>query len=80
LHKQATKERSHFYVGSLCEEAIEEIVSLRTILSAINTLTLKARRAKDDIHNKREGNHQEGDRQGSRQGKDGGECEGISQD
>lgn len=33
LHKQATTERSHFYVGSLCQEAIVEIVRLRERIS-----------------------------------------------
>lgn len=29
LHKQATTERSHYYVASCCERAIAEIESLR---------------------------------------------------
>lgn len=29
LHKQATTERSHYYVASTCLEAIQEIESLR---------------------------------------------------
>lgn len=32
LHKQATTERSHYYVASCCKEAIEEITRLRTII------------------------------------------------
>lgn len=32
LHLQATKERSHFYVGSVCDEAAIEIAALRTQL------------------------------------------------
>jgi hypothetical protein len=30
LHKQATTERSHYYVASCCKAAIAEIVLLRT--------------------------------------------------
>lgn len=33
LHKQATQERSHFYVGSIANRAIGEILALRTMLS-----------------------------------------------
>lgn len=29
LHKQATVERSHYYVGKCCRDAIEEIKTLR---------------------------------------------------
>lgn len=32
LHTQATTERSHYYVGSVCTEAIAEIESLRRIM------------------------------------------------
>lgn len=34
LHKQATKERSHYYVGSLVRDAIDEIMKLRKQLEA----------------------------------------------
>ena len=33
LHKQATEDRSHFYVGACIRAAISEIVELRTRLS-----------------------------------------------
>lgn len=33
LHKQATTERSHFYVAKCCEEAIGEIAALRAGLA-----------------------------------------------
>ena len=33
LHKQATTERSHYYVASCCGEAIGEIVRLRQDLA-----------------------------------------------
>lgn len=29
LHKQATTERSHYYVATCCKRAIEEILDLR---------------------------------------------------
>lgn len=32
LHTQATVERSHFYVGGCCTEAIQEIVAMREFL------------------------------------------------
>lgn len=35
LHKQAATERSHFYVGSLCTDAVKEISRLRMALRAI---------------------------------------------
>ena len=35
LHKQATVERSHFYVGACCREAIGEIERLRAALTAM---------------------------------------------
>ena len=31
LHKQATTERSHYYVASCCEQAIQEIERLRVV-------------------------------------------------
>jgi hypothetical protein len=37
LHKQATEERSHHYVGSCVREAIAEIVWLRSELAAYKT-------------------------------------------
>ena len=33
LHKQATTERSHFYVASCCADAIAEFVRLRDLLA-----------------------------------------------
>lgn len=36
LHHQATKERSHNYTGTVVKEAIEEIVSLRTIIKELS--------------------------------------------
>lgn len=33
LHKQATTERSHFYVAGCCKEAIAEITELRAMLT-----------------------------------------------
>jgi hypothetical protein len=36
LHKQATTERSHYYVASCCVEAIAEITELRAKLAAIH--------------------------------------------
>ncbi len=35
LHKQATEERSHYYVGSCVREAIAEIVWLRNETDAL---------------------------------------------
>lgn len=35
LHQQATKERSHFYVGRTCERAFIEISALRDRLQMI---------------------------------------------
>lgn len=35
LHKQATTERSHYYVAKCCERAIHEIDKLRCTLGAI---------------------------------------------
>lgn len=32
LHKQATVERSHFYVAKCCQDAIQEIARLRLAL------------------------------------------------
>lgn len=34
LHKQATTEKSHYYVASCCKESIEEIIKLRTIIES----------------------------------------------
>ena len=34
LHKQATTENSHFYVASVCKEAMEEIAALRLKLKS----------------------------------------------
>ena len=45
LHKQATTERSHYYVAKCCERAIDEIETLRAIISnAANNLTAAAKR------------------------------------
>lgn len=33
LHKQATTERSHYYVATCCKDAILEIVKLRQIIT-----------------------------------------------
>jgi len=35
LHKQATKERSHYYVGSIVEKSIAEITALRARVQQI---------------------------------------------
>jgi hypothetical protein len=35
LHKQATTERSHFYVASTVKEAIDEIIALRLKIGAL---------------------------------------------
>lgn len=35
LQRQATVERSHFYVGSCCTEAIQEIVAMRQFLKGL---------------------------------------------
>lgn len=32
LHRQATTEKSHYYVGSVCREAIDEITRLQLAL------------------------------------------------
>lgn len=37
LHKQATAERSHFYVGSCVTEAIQEIISTRQFLRGLQS-------------------------------------------
>lgn len=34
LHKQATTERSHYYVAKCCKAAIEEIERLRNLMNA----------------------------------------------
>lgn len=43
LHKQATDERSHYYVGKCVRDAISEIQRLRSIIEAVQ-------RRPDDIH------------------------------
>lgn len=35
LHKQATTEKSHYYVAQCCEEATEEISRLREIIKLV---------------------------------------------
>ena len=40
LHKQATVERSHFYVGSVIHDAIDEIERMRGALEEIAGLTM----------------------------------------
>lgn len=35
LHKQATTERSHFYVAKTVKEAIDEIIALRLKVAAL---------------------------------------------
>jgi len=35
VHRQATEERSHYHVGSVCAEAIARIVKLETALTEI---------------------------------------------
>lgn len=35
LHKQATTERSHYYVAKCCEDAIKEITLARAALAAM---------------------------------------------
>lgn len=43
LHQQATKERSHYYVGNLALRAMEEIHRLRRILEDIETAVDQAK-------------------------------------
>ena len=38
LHKQATEERSHFYVGKCIRDAIYEIAQLRMRLKALGEM------------------------------------------
>ena len=38
LHKQATVERSHYYVGSCVRRAIEEIENLRATVATLATM------------------------------------------
>ena len=40
LHKQATTERSHYYVASCCNEAIAEIERLR-VVNEMNTALIR---------------------------------------
>lgn len=47
LHKQATTERSHFYVASCCKEAIEAIEDMR---DAAMGVLLSTEPAKFDNH------------------------------
>ena len=35
LHKQATTERSHYYVASVVKEAMQEIITLRLKVGAL---------------------------------------------
>lgn len=39
LHKQATVERSHYYVGKCCQNAIEEIERLRSVVENLHILS-----------------------------------------
>jgi hypothetical protein len=41
LHKQATYERSHFYVGRVVKDAIEEITRLRIECTKIEALEVQ---------------------------------------
>ena len=41
LHKQATTERSHYYVASCCREAIDEIERLRADTRLLRGLIAK---------------------------------------
>lgn len=43
LHKQATTERSHYYVAKCCKEAIAEIVLLRTKVALLRADLSKAK-------------------------------------
>ena len=49
LHKQATVERSHFYVGSCAEDAIHRIVELEAKLKAKEKLVLALAGDKIDL-------------------------------
>lgn len=42
LHKQATTERSHYYVASCCRRAMEEIANLRATVSVLATMVKDA--------------------------------------
>lgn len=42
LHKQATTERSHYYVAKCCERAIAEIARLRTAIDRAENELYKA--------------------------------------
>jgi hypothetical protein len=48
LHQQATKERSHFYVGKCCERAIDEITRLRAALDLSRSALLTFERHCED--------------------------------
>jgi len=50
LHKQATVERSHYYVGSVCREAAREIDRLKSLNAAL-VAALKKYHAANPIHN-----------------------------
>lgn len=41
LHKQATVERSHFYVGRVVKDAIEEITRLRIECTKVEALEVQ---------------------------------------
>lgn len=41
LHKQATTERSHFYVAKCCEDAIEEIATMRRLMRLSSGVSLQ---------------------------------------
>lgn len=46
LQKQATTERSHYYVAQVCTDAIKEIADLRQKLHIRNELNDKKRKVK----------------------------------
>jgi hypothetical protein len=43
LHRQATTERSHYYVASCCNEAIGEIERLRAVVDSLFASATEAR-------------------------------------
>lgn len=53
LHKQATTERSHYYVASCCREAINEIIKLREKIRALEDLSASWREVARDAKRNR---------------------------
>ena len=48
LHKQATTERSHYYVAKCCLDAINEIERLRDLLNDMQYIDMRARYARGE--------------------------------